>query len=206
MFRDEIDGAWEVNYVIGTRIEIDYPKITILWRNSPVLRTKFKKKKTEDGIELVLKENGLKYEGQNKEYATVTKLLYSEGRLTFVEYFPITGESSEILDRTKRSRYGDCEIVDGVLKELQGKWVNGSEYLNLEFRGDDMILNGERRKVHAVRYNSGPEDRYKIIDQDPSVYDWGYLSFFDYYGGRLTAHTRVCDAPSVTVEFEKAEK
>jgi type I restriction enzyme M protein len=35
----ELEGAWEEPGVIGTRVEIEKDRITVLWRNAPVLET-----------------------------------------------------------------------------------------------------------------------------------------------------------------------
>ena len=117
----ELNGAWEERGVIGTRIEIDGKNITVLWRNSPVLTTMFKLKDAEGGAELELKSNGLRYEGSKSDYATVTRIFYSEGRLIFEEHFPITGPSKTELTKTECSRFGNYTVCDNVLKELQGK-------------------------------------------------------------------------------------
>ena len=57
-----LDGAWEEKGVIGIRIEINGSHIVVLWRNSPVLDTKFQLVEGENEKELKLKKNGLRYE------------------------------------------------------------------------------------------------------------------------------------------------
>ena len=93
MKKNYLNGAYEEEGVIGTRIEIDYPNILVLWRNSPVLKTNFKMK----GNVLVLGENELKYENSDSSYGTITSIILKDDKLEFKKNFPVTGESISVL-------------------------------------------------------------------------------------------------------------
>ena len=102
-----LDGFWEEKYTIGTRIEIDGKNISILWRNYPVLQTKFKEKKENNRIYLILNDKAMRNKGATNPYATVKELYFENDKLTFVELFEIAGEKSQILEKTENSRYGN---------------------------------------------------------------------------------------------------
>ena len=191
-----LDGAWEEPGVIGTRIEIEEPTITVLWRNAPVLITTFQKKELENSIELKLKDKNLCYEKDSSPYARIEKIVYQDEKLNIVEYFPITGESHTTLKRTNNSRYGNYEIVDEILEELEGIWRDKDEFYNVEFIKNEFILNGKKTKVHVLHSNSFQETikEYKIVDEDPSK--WGIFHFHDleYLNGNLVATEMIYDA------------
>ncbi|MBO4501469.1 MAG: hypothetical protein J5760_04430 [Clostridia bacterium] len=201
----ELTGAWEERGVIGTRLEFKKNELTVLWRNTPVLVTKFKVKETEDGYELELKKNGLAYPDSAKEYASVTRVCYRKGRLLFEELFPISGPSKATLDKTEYSRYGNYTVRDEVLKELQGKWVDTNRHFDLEFKGDTLFLDGRNIKVHVLHanYESTPENLFIIADADPSNYELFFMSRLEYNGDVLQSHLLVCDAPSVQLTFRR---
>ncbi len=206
VFKGELDGAWEERGVIGSRVEIDGNRFTYLWRNSPVLETKFRTVKSGDATELILAKKGLRYSGSASEYAEITAVSYSDGRLDITEYFPITGESRTTLTRTENSRYGNYEVVDEVLKELEGTWKGDDGIFELTFRGDRMTLNGHDTRVHVLRSKSqgtAPND-YIIADADPSVYEWRDFARFEYDGASICGRMIVYDAPApYTVTFHK---
>ena len=204
--KSAFDGAWEERGVIGTRIEIEGKNLTVLWRNAPVLETTFKVKKTEEGEELLLAHNGMRYAGTDKDYAEVRGIVVKDGKMRFTEYFPISGKSESFLQKTEQSRYGDYTIVDKeVLPELQGKWRDDSGYHTLEFSGDRLHSDEGTIRVHALRSNAYPDSgEYRIVDQDPSKYEVFYYANMTYRPGRLSAIIPVCDAPSITVYFKKA--
>lgn len=192
-----LNGAYEEEGVIGTRIEIDYPNILVLWRNSPVLKTTFEIK----GDALVLKENELKYENSDSSYANVTSIILKNGKLEFKEVFPITGESITVLSKTNKSRFGNFEIVDEIFKDLQGKW-KGDNYIDeLIIKGDTLILNDKKVDAHVLKSNS--DRHYKIVDQDPSNYSIFYFSSLEYDGINLVGIIPVCDAKPIVVTFKK---
>jgi hypothetical protein len=201
----ELTGAWEERGVIGTRIEIKRRKLTVLWRNSPVLCTGFKAKKAENGYELELAERGLRYKGSNSDYASVTRLFYAEGRLTFEELFPITGPSTTVLTATKFSRYGDYTVCDKVLKELQGRWKEEYGSFELVFRKDTLELFGKTIKIHALHsnYEHTPEREFLIVDADPSKYELYGMTRLTYDGDTLRSSMIICDAPPHNMVFTK---
>ncbi|MBQ7541571.1 MAG: hypothetical protein IJT44_04700 [Clostridia bacterium] len=202
----QLDGAWEERGVIGTRIEIDGGRITVLWCNTPVLETVFKIQENGGELDLILKKNGLRYAGSAADYATVERIGYRDGALTLCEYFPITGESCTVLTKTENSRFGNYEIADGVLRELQGTWKTADGLYEIVVRRDELQWNGKKRKICVLRSKSPyePQGRYLIADQDPAVCEWEGFSRFEYDGGRLTTRLFVCDAPGIDFVFEKA--
>lgn len=203
----ELNGAWEERGVVGTRVEIDDKKITVLWRNAPVLETTFKTKTEGDGLKLVLSKNGLRYSGTFSDYAAITELKYVGGQLEMTEYFPITGESKTSLTKTENSRYGNYDVVDAVLNELQGKWQDGEGSFELEFHKDEMILNGRKTKIHVLRSKDGPDDRYLIADADPSVYELQGFSRFSFDGNTIAGLMTILDAPAPKIViFSKSDE
>ncbi|MBQ6183045.1 MAG: hypothetical protein IJK33_04075 [Clostridia bacterium] len=201
----ELTGAWEERGIIGIRIEINRRKLTVLWRNSPVLRTKYKAVKTENGYELALEERGLRYEGSDSDYASVTRLSYAEGRLTFEELFPITGPSTTVLTSTENSRYGDYTVCDNVLKELQGKWKEVYGSFELVFEKDTLYLFGRTIKIHVLHsnYERAPEREFLIVDADPSKYELYGMTRITYDGDTLRSSMIICDAPPHEMIFIK---
>ena len=85
----ELTGAWEERGVIGDRVEIDGKRITVLWRNMPVLETKYKVEKSDGGYVLVLNETGLRYRSDASNYAELTRVFYKDGSLELTKFFPI---------------------------------------------------------------------------------------------------------------------
>lgn len=201
----DLNGAWEEPGVIGTRIEIEGNSITVLWRNAPVLVTKFKKVESEEGVELQLQKSGLRYEQSDSDYATLTKLFYHDGKLEMVEDFPITGESVSTLKRTENSRYGNYEIADDVLKELEGTWKDEDGYDELVFSKDTLKNKNQKIKIHVVKSNSSDSQSrdFRIIDQDASHYGIFDFVTLEYQDGVLIGRIMVCDAPSPKVIFKK---
>ncbi len=199
----QLNGAWEEPGVIGNRIEIEGSKIVILWRNSPTLETGFSVSEEDGGLLLKLKKTGLSYTTGGAEYANVTRIFYKDEKLEFVKYFPITGESKDVLKKTANSRYGNYEICDEILKELQGEWENERGYMDLTIKKDVMTMNGDSRKIHVLKPAGESGERYVIADHDPSVYEWRGLTRFEYYGGVLHTNMIICDGPTVTLNFTK---
>lgn len=197
----ELAGAWEERGVIGDRVEIDGKRITVLWRNMPVLETKYKAEKSDGGYVLALKDTGLRYRGDASNYAELTRVFYKDGSLELTKFFPITGESKDVLTKTEYSRYGNFTIVDEILPELEGTWEDDNGFLSLVFRGDTMALNGEVTKIHVLRPGSGYG--CVIADADPSKYDFPGFSRPEYLGGVITIRMIVCDAPPMEFTLKK---
>ncbi|MBR7071318.1 MAG: hypothetical protein IKI29_04060 [Clostridia bacterium] len=201
----ELNGAWEERGVIGTRIEIDGNKLTVLWRSAPVLETTFRMAQKDGLLELKLKHNGLRYQNDVKNYATIRRIIFADGKLEVTQDFPISGESQEILQKTDRTRYGNYEIDDSILPQLQGTWKSNDGYFEITFHKDKMNFCGLVTRVHALKPKniSNGAELYMIADQDSSVEGWHGFSRLQYYGGILTSTMFVCDAPSVQYIFKK---
>ena len=200
---DRLNGAWEEPGVIGTRIEIDGSGIVIFWRNTPVLQTTFKTVETDGKTELVLNNRGLRNKGASYDYALVTSLVLDGRCLELNEEFTIAGESKTILKKTENSRYGNYDICDDVLNELNGLWKDKNGYFELEFNENVLSVNGRSRTIHVLRSRGERNGGYIIADSDPSVYEFEGFSRPVYCGGTITAYLLVCDAPSVFLVFEK---
>jgi len=201
----ELSGAWEEPGVLGTRIEIEGDKITVLWRSSPVLETAFRLKEGPGGQELRLKKRGLRHRSDGADYAEITGLTYSDGTLTLTECFPITGESRTEMKKTENSRYGNYSVENEVLGELQGVWKSTDGLFTLAFEGDEMRLGDFCTRVCVLRSRDSyaPPGRYVIADLDSSVYGWRGFDRFDYEEGRIRGRMMVCDARPMEVEFVK---
>lgn len=200
MKKNYLNGAYEEEGVIGTRIEIDYPNILVLWRNSPVLKTNFKMK----GNVLVLGENELKYENSDSSYGTITSIILKDDKLEFKKNFPVTGESISVLTKTNKSRFGNFEIVDDIFKKLQGKWKADNFFDELTIKGDTLILNGKKVKTHVLK-SSSDDNYYKIVDQDSSRYELFDFFLLEYNGENLIGRVMVCDAEPIVVKFAKVK-
>ena len=200
----ELEGAWEEPGVIGMRIEIYNSFLTVLWRNSPVLETRFKVKKNGERIEILPKSRGFRYKNDISDYAEMKGLCYEGGTLTLIEHFPITGDSTTELKKTDRSRYGNYIIADEALCELQGAWRDESCFLPLVFKGNVMYLNDKKIRIHLLRADDrNATAELRIVDVDPSVYKWDGLFDFVYDGTKITAQFDVCDASPIRFVFRK---
>ena len=191
---DHLDGAWEERGVIGTRVEIDGKRITVLWRGGVVLETEFSEK---DGV-LTLKKKGLRYNGAAADYATVTAMTFADGALTLEEDFPITGKSVTVLTRTGNSRYGSCVRDDAALPSLAGTWERDSSALVID--GDTLTLDSRSVKGCLLRF---PDGRLMLADSDPSKDGLFYFSRLAVAGDALTGSELVLDAGTVQVIFRR---
>lgn len=200
----ELEGAWEEPGVIGTRIEIYNSMLTVLWLNSPVLETRFKVKKSGERMEILPKSRGFRYKNDISDYAELKELYYENGTLTLLEYFPITGDSTTKLKKTDRSRYGNYVIADEAISELQGTWRDENCFIPLVFKGNVMYLNKNKIKIHLLRADGeNASEGLRIVDVDPSVYNWDGLFDFVYDGVKITALLDVCDASPIRFVFRK---
>ena len=200
---NELNGAWEEPGVIGLRIEINEPEIIVLWRNAQVLKTTYKIKQNANEIELVLDRNGLRYENSNSDYAIIKSIIYKENYLELVEDFPISGESVTKLKKTENSRYGNYEIVDDILKELQGDWKSDDGFAILSFKDDTLSLGGEIIKVHALKSKSEKTNTYKIVNQDSSKYEVFHFQDLLYDGKTLVANFLILDEGVHLINFNR---
>ncbi|MBS7263407.1 MAG: hypothetical protein KIG36_07355 [Eubacteriales bacterium] len=197
----ELNGAWEEKGVIGTRLEIDEPNLLVLWRNTPVLKTRFKRKKDGAAVELVLANKGMRYPQAYSDYAQLKSLIYRDGKLEMTEEFPITGESRATLSKTDNTRFGAYDIADELLPQLRGTWKDEKEWFTVTFEGDKMIHNGHDTRIHILR--SRYDGRLLVADQDPSHYELEGISRFEYDGTTLRANLLICDAPPTYVVLTK---
>ena len=208
--RPELTGSWEEPGVIGTRIEIEKNRVLILWRNGPVLDTTFTVEKTPEGVlRLRLKENGLRYESADSDYASVTDLYWKDGALHYCQLFPISGPSEEILKKTENSRFGNyTDVSRKILPELQGRWKDTTGYHELRFRGSILENGTEKIRVCVLHSNYLKEDDpvYRVVDADPAKYSVFFFGSMDYRNGELTAVIPVCDAPSIDLTFHKEQE
>lgn len=202
---NELNGAWEEPGVIGTRIEISGSRLTVLWRNSPVLETKFSTKKQAGRTDLLPKSRGFRYKSAISDYAELKELYFEDGKLVLIEHFPITGDSETKLEKTDRSRYGDYTIADEALNELKGTWIDDHGFLPLVFEGNTLLMGEKKHKIHLLRSNGkyAHHGQLKIVDIDPSVYGWDGLCDFVYDGGIITARMDVCDAQAILFEYHR---
>lgn len=201
-----LNGAWEEKGVIGTRVEIKGKNITVLWRNSPVLKTTFSA--VEEGGKVILEPagKGLRYTGAYTDYATVESIVLKDEKLEFKKIFPITGESLEVLTKTQNSRYGAYDIEDGVLKELKGTWKSDDGRFEIAFSGNMFVFENERRKVHVLKpKNATGSTCYIIADEDPSQYDFNGFSRPEYSDGVIRMRMKVCDAPQINIVLRKVK-
>jgi hypothetical protein len=204
----KLNGAWEPRGYLGPRLEIQGRKLIRLWRSSPVLETTFTTKTEEGKLRLKLKDTELKYAGSEKPYAVIKDCWFSDGAITLVDDFPITGESTDVLYPTANSRYGDVTLVDReLLPQLEGKWVSGDISAFLVFRGgvlefgyDEETL--RREEIAVVRSNGDGEIR--VVSRDPSREEVGMFGPLRYLGGALHTYIPVCDAPQVNIVFHRA--
>ena len=205
-FCTELDGAWEEPGVIGTRIEISGKKINVLWRNSSVLETGFETSVRNGGTELVLKDRSLRYKSDAKPYADITGLFYKDGVLELTEYFPISGKSETRLKKTGLSRFGNYDLANEVLSELQGVWKDKNGVFGLEIKNDELTFDGRKRKIVVLKTRETVPG-YIVADSDPSVCQFGGFTRFRYEDGVLKTRMIIFDAPSPIPEtvFEKVK-
>ncbi len=202
----DISGNYEERGVIGTRIEIGDGRLTVLWMGNPVLETKFSAKAEKDGsVTLKLEKTGLRYSGAGSDYARITSVVYRDGKLETVRYFPITGEDAETLERTENNRYGNYDFADGeVAPLLQGRWKSDSSF-ELTFDGDSVVCGDESVKYRVLRSRGGSPGLL-ITDADPGKRGLFYLENVTFAGDSIHAVIPVCDGPQINIVFRRARK
>ncbi len=204
MFEKELNGAWEEKGVIGTRVEIAKNKIAILWRNSPVCETTFKIDDHDGFVELVLKKRGKRYKNSDSDYSQIQSIKLIDGKMEIIEIFPITGESKTVLEKTENSRYGNYDINDNILKDVQGEWVSEDGCFGFTIKKDVMIFNNKKIKIHVLQSRNSSGE-YLLANNDSSVYDFGPFSRLSYINGTLQAWLVVLDAGSTRITFTKKD-
>ena len=209
----KLDGAWEPSY-IGPRVEIEGNRLIRLWRSAPVLETNFTTEERDGRLYLLLADTALRYASDAEPYATIKEVWYENGALTFVDDFPISGESSDVLRPTTNSRYGNVTLVtEAVLPDLQGKWIQtdagGADGMVLIFDGSRIRLGyggtiEEEADIVIVRNNYDSEIR--IVDADPSKEIIGWFDDVRWDGSMISCRVPVMDAPSMYFRFVRAEE
>lgn len=199
----ELNGAWEERGVRGTRIEIEGNRILILWMNRTVLETTFDVKNENDGLTLEPADRGLRNSPQAEPYAEVTKLFLKEGKLEFEKLFEISGPSREVLEKTEFSRYGNYEIRDDILADIQGVWKNKDGFFKLTIKDDNALFGNTSAKIHVIKagWLKPSDNEFWIADADPSVEGWEGFTRFRYENGRMFGKMIIYDAPSYDIEF-----
>ncbi len=206
----DLDGAWEPGGYIGPRVEISGNELVRLWRNLPVLTTTFTLKEEDGRSLLILEDSGLRYTPESDPYATVTECRYEDGAITFVDDFPYSGESIEVLYPTDNSRYGNVTIVnETVLPMLEGRWTDGDSTFFLDFQGNTMAYGyvdlplGET-EILTVRHNSSGEIR--IVEEDPAMMDTvGMFGTMKWEDGVLRTFIPTTDIAPSELFFHKEE-
>ena len=151
----------------------------------------------------------MRYTGTSAPYARVKQCFYENGALTFVDDFPITGESTEVLYPTTNSRYGNVELVPEVLRQLSGRWESGGTSETITIRGDKLLFGygdcpKETVRIVAVRSRSTGE--VELVDHDPGRDMIAHFCPIKVQGDRLVTGYPVCDAPMVPLIFERVKE
>lgn len=208
--KEMLQGFWAPGDY-GTRIEIDGDRFMVLWRNRPVLETNFTIKEDADGCLVVLEHNGLRYAGASEDYAAVKECRLKDGKLYFKKYFPISGDSEEVLFKTTNSRYGNVTVItDEMLPRISGLWKTADK--RYELRIENGMLTWRFRKsewqkpeaIAVVRpnYRLDPEE-FLIVNKDPGEDYICHLMQFRHENGKLITHMPVYDAAPPEMVFEK---
>ncbi len=206
----DLDGAWEPEGYIGPRVEISGNELVRLWRNMPVLTTTFTIREEDGRFLLTLADNGLRNTPESDPYATVRECRYEDGVITFVDDFPYSGESIEVLYPTTNSRYGNVTIADEtVLPLLEGRWTDSDSTFFLDFQGNTMAYGyvdypvGET-EILTVRHNSSGEIR--IVEEDPAVMDTvGMFGTMKWEDGIIFTYIPITDIAPSELLFHKEE-
>ena len=210
--KEMLQGFWAPGDY-GTRIEIEGDRFLVLWRNSPVLNTTFSVKEDKDGCVVLLKDKGLRYQGASSDYATVTDCRLKDGKMYLHKYFPITGDSEEVLSKTTNSRYGNVTVITKeMLPRLTGLWKTDDGRFEMKIENGMLTWRFNKSKwekpeaIAVVRYNyeQNPEI-FTIVNQDPSQDYICHLTPFRYNGGLLITHMLVYDAKAPDMIFEKIQ-
>ena len=202
----DLCGAWEEPGVIGTRLEIEGDRLTVLWRSSPVLVTEFKiDNQLEDEYDIILKDSELRYSPSEKPYAKITSLRHTSDGLEFTEYFPISGESSALLKKTDNSRYGSYDVRADILPQLEGTWRDVHNRAEFTIKNGVFTIYGQSTRITLLSSRSGSSNTFKIAAEDPSIHEFGGFFGLEYAGGTILGRPAVLDGPSVTLIFTKKE-
>ena len=208
--KELLQGFWAPRDY-GTRIEITDDDFLVLWRNRPVLLTRFSVKKDGDAYVLQLQKNGLRYAGAASDYATVTDCRLKDGNLYLKKHFPISGPSEETLFKTTNSRYGNVTVItEEMLPRLSGLWKTADRRYEMKIENGTLTWRYNKstwEKPDAIavvrpNYEQDPE-RFTIVNKDPAEEFICHLMEFRHEGGRLITRMLIYDAPAPDIIFEK---
>ena len=116
MSKKKYDGAYvPADGSYGLRLELKGKHFALLWRNSPVLETKFTV--DEDGV-FELSDNELRHTSGGDVYATLRNCRFRDDLIVLTEDFPITGESITELKLTEDSRYVNVTVETEAVAPL----------------------------------------------------------------------------------------
>ena len=202
----KLDGAYvPADGSYGLRLEISGSSFLLLWRNSPVLDTKFKTAAEGEEVKLIPKDNGLRNAAGQDPYATLTDCRLSGDKIILTEFFPISGESVTEMKKTEDSRYGRVTIEnETVLPMLKGVWADERGFLKLKFDGETVTVNGEEKvKIAVTRYIGDTSNNWHIVNKDPSKDYISHFIPFDFDGSTIRTGIPVCDAPTMWIYLTK---
>ena len=142
-------------------------------------------------------------------YAVITGCIYEDDKLTVVENYAISGEKTEVLERTKNSVYGDITRVDDILNPLiNGKWECSEYKIKMGFDNGKVKINMNQREKEnyiCMKYNCDKSGKMYIRNADPSDEAIGGLVRVYYENGCIYGTIPVCDAPSIQMVLKKVK-
>ena len=208
--KSELQGYW-IPGDFGTRVEISGDEFLLLWQNKPVLKTTFTVEEKDGSLILHLAESGMRYSGDAKDYGTVKECRWHDGAMYFTKFFPITGDSPEVLHKTENSRYGNVDLVnEEILPLLQGAWKADNHGYELKIEGSSLQYRWGKGKwekpvpIAVVksrsRYSGGV---LRVVNADPAQRTVGCFIEFTYTGGTLETCIPVCDADAPRLVFRQ---
>ena len=206
----KLEGAWQPDD-FGTRVEITGDTMLVLWRNAPVLETKFTVSGEGGKRVLHLEKDEMRNARDGRVFARITGCWVEDGMMHLLQHYDIAGDDEEILKPTKESRYGDVTVVsEKMMPRLRGRWITESDGGGeMEFIDGTLRCRLRNEKwngpvpIAVTRDNDEPE-RIRIVHRNPAEQD--ILYFFDlrYVDGKLVARVHIDDDDPIRLVFEKA--
>ena len=207
-----LEGAWQPDDY-GTRVEITGDTLLLLWRNAPVLETKFSVSREGGKYVLHLEKTEQRDARDGRVYGHVTGCWVEDGVMHLLQRYEIAGDDEELLRPTKESRYGDVTLVtEKYLPRLRGLWrtKDGGRW-ELEIVGETLRYRdgreGEWREtipIVVTRDTDEPE-RIRIVHRDPSEENVACFFELKYVRDRLVAREIIADGDSPKIVFEKVK-
>ena len=207
----KLEGAWQPDDY-GTRVEIKGDTMLVLWRNVPVLETKFSVSHEGKKYVLQLEKTEMKDPKRSGTGARITECWVEDGKMHLRQHFEISGDDEEILEKTEESRYGAVKVVsDEMLPRLRGQWrcdadggwelkISG-ETLQCRWRGGEWE---QPVPIAVVRDIENPK-RIRVVHKDPAEEELPPFRPFRYVDGKLVTRVIVTDKTPPELVFEKAE-